>query len=114
MSRDEGDSCLHCGRTGCAIRTEFSETEILRDAATGRTLLPWEIRALPVEEMQHLVAAGKVKVKPKTIERQVASAVGLCRHCGAGRDREHQALANTPVPKPTRRRKHREGERDAS
>ncbi|MHB9144698.1 MAG: hypothetical protein ACYC5Y_05105 [Symbiobacteriia bacterium] len=112
MNRDDGDTCLHCGRTGYAIHPEFQKSEILRDAATGRTLLPWEIRAIPVNEMQRRVAAGKITVEPRTIEHQVADPTGYCRYCGAGRDREHQELANTPVLK--RVRKRRVGERDAS
>lgn len=107
--------CSACGGTGYAIRSEFEDTEILRDTVTGRVLLPWEVRAVPVEEMQRLVAAGKITVEPRTIERQAADPHGFCRACDAGRDREHRELANTPVlHKRTRTAKNREGERDAS
>lgn len=61
--------CIHCGGTGYAIRSEFQDTEILRDAATGRTLLPWDLLALSVEEMRRRVAAGQITAEQVTIQR---------------------------------------------
>lgn len=107
-------ACIHCGNTGIHVETRFKDDEILRDAATGRALLPWEIRGLPIEEMQRRVAAGQITVEPRTITYQVADPDRFCKACGAGRDREHQELANTPVLKRQGARKHREGERDPS
>lgn len=107
--------CVSCGNTGILIDHEYIDDEIVRDRA-GRMLLPWEVFGISPERRRAMVAAKELSVQPITIAQPIAYPDRFCKMCDAGREREHQALANTPPApkKPTRTRKNLEGERDAS